>query len=182
MINPIARIFLLTSCLLVSCAGHSMDITTTAQLLAMSDAQLDALFHKSSAGKIPNGEGAGTAIIQPGSSASRGIANVVHQFVWKGKLFDAAKGELRNKILAGGHKAIVAKVYKSKSWFDQKECIVLDYSKTSHVAHWVRDEIREVAPGIYLGIVYWGHKKLIHFALEFPNLHGPRANPHYGRH
>ena len=27
---------------------------------------------------------------------------------------------------------------------------------------------REVAPGIYLGIVYWGKKKLIHFALQFP--------------
>ncbi len=45
---------------------------------------------------------------------------------------------------------------------------MLDYSKTSLVAQWIRDEIREVAPGIYLGLVYWGKKKLIHFALEFP--------------
>ena len=28
---------------------------------------------------------------------------------------------------------------------DQKECIVLDYSETSLLAHWVRDEIREVS-------------------------------------
>jgi hypothetical protein len=83
-------------------------------------------------------------------------------------VFDRAKGELKNKILPMGHKAIVAKVYKEKSWLDQKECIVLDYSKTSLIAHWIRDEIREVAPGIYLGIVYWGKKKLIHFALKFP--------------
>jgi hypothetical protein len=83
-------------------------------------------------------------------------------------VFDRAKGELKNKILPMGHKAIVAKVYKDKSWLDQKECIVLDYSKTSLIAHWIRDEIREVAPDIYLGIVYWGKKKLIHFALKFP--------------
>jgi hypothetical protein len=45
---------------------------------------------------------------------------------------------------------------------------VLDYSKTSLVAHYIRDEIREVSPGVYLGLVYWGQKKLIHFALKFP--------------
>ena len=181
MINFAGRILLLIACLLTGCASHKMDITTTAQLLAMSDQQLDALFRKSHAGKIPDGEGEGTAIVKSGSSASRSIARFVHQFAWKGKVFDAAKGELRNKILPGGHKAIVAKVYKGQSWLDQRECIVLDYSKTSHVAHWIRDEIREVAPGIYLGVVYWGKKKLIHFALEFPNANGPRANPHYGQ-
>ena len=57
---------------------------------------------------------------------------------------------------------------RDQSWFDQKECIVLDYSKTSLLAQWIRDEIREVAPGIYLGMVYWGKKRLIDFALEFP--------------
>jgi hypothetical protein len=67
-----------------------------------------------------------------------------------------------------GLKAIIAKVYKDASWFDGKECIVLDYSQTSLVAHWIRDEIRLVGPGVYLGIVYWSRKKLIDFALKFP--------------
>jgi hypothetical protein len=119
-------------------------------------------------GAIPRGEGKGTAIVASGSKVSDDIARFVNLFTWKGKVFDPVKGELRNKILPLGHKAIVAKVYKDKSWFDQKECIVLDYSKTSLVAKWVRDEIREVAPGIYLGLVYLGKKKLIHFALQFP--------------
>jgi len=148
------------------------DNTTTikdpAQFLEMSDEQLDDLFRNAPAGEIPDGEGEGTAIIQPGSAVSDDIARFVHLFNWKGKVFDRAKGELKNKILPIGHKAIVAKVYKDKSWLDQKECIVLDYSKTSLIAHWIRDEIREVVPGIYLGIVYWGKKKLIHFALKFP--------------
>jgi hypothetical protein len=61
----------------------------------------------------------------------------------------------------------VATVYKDPSWFDKKECIVIDYSETSLVAKWVRDEIRMISPGFYLGKVYWDGKPLIHFALQF---------------
>ena len=63
----------------------------------------------------------------------------------------------------------MAEVYKGPSWFDNKECIVLDYSKTSLVAERVRDEIRLIGPGMYLGLVYWGKSKTIHFSLQFPN-------------
>jgi hypothetical protein len=35
------------------------------------------------------------------------------------------------------------------------------------VARWVRDEIRLITPGFYLGKVYWDKNSLIHFALEF---------------
>jgi hypothetical protein len=65
-------------------------------------------------------------------------------------------------------RAIAARVYKAPSWIDEKECIVLDYSETSLVAHWIRDEIRLIAPGTYLGIVFWDRAKLINFALQFP--------------
>ncbi len=74
---------------------------------------------------------------------------------------------MRNKILPLALNAIIAKVYKGESWLDGKECIVLDYSDTSLVAQWIRDEIREISPGLYLGKVYWGGKRLIDFALEF---------------
>ena len=143
-------------------------ITDPQEFLKMSGDQLDQIFRESPAGDIPQGEGKGTAIIAPGTEVSDDIACFINVFTWKGKVFDPVKGELRNRILPLGHKAIVARVYKDKSWFDEKECIVLDYSKTSLVAQWIRDEIREVAPGIYLGLVYWGKKKLIHFALQFP--------------
>ena len=142
-------------------------IKNPSEFLKMSSEQLDDIFRASDAGEIPKGEGEGTAIIAPGSAVSNNLARLVHLFTWKGKVFDPVKGELRNKILPLGHRAIVAKVYKDKSWLDKKECIVLDYSKTSLVAKWIRDEIREVVPGIYLGVVYWGKKKLIHFALKF---------------
>ena len=82
-------------------------------------------------------------------------------------MFDSEKGVLRNRILPFGLNAIIAKVYKGDSWLDGKECIVLDYSDTSLLAQWIRDEIREIQPGMYLGKVYWGKQRLIDFALEF---------------
>ena len=137
-------------------------------LMKMTQAQLDDLFKLSPAGPIPNGEAHGTAIIAPGTQLEETAAKFVHFFAWQGKVFDASKGELKNKILPMGVKAIVAKVYKDTSWFDGQECIALDYSHTSLLAHWIRDEIRLVGDGVYLGIVYWGKKKLIDFALKFP--------------
>jgi len=142
--------------------------TTVSDLLAMSQSQLDKLFTESDSGRIPNGEAKGTAIVAPGTTYTQDIAQFVNHFAWQGKIFDSEKGVLRNKILPLGLNAIIAKVYKGPSWLDGKECIVLDYSETSLLAHWIRDEIREIAPQTYLGKVYWSKKRLIDFALEFP--------------
>ena len=141
---------------------------TVPDLMKMSQAQLDELFTNSTSGDIPNGEAEGTAIIAPGTELEDAAAEFIHLFEWQGKVFDREKGELRNKILPFGLKAIIAKVYKDTSWFDGKECIALDYSATSLVAHWIRDEIRMVGPGVYLGVVYWSKTRLINFALKFP--------------
>ena len=137
------------------------------QLLAMSQVQLDDLFRASPAGDIPDGQAKGTAIIAPGTKYTESIAEIINHFGWQGKIFDAQKGVLKNRILAFGFEAIVAKVYKAPSWLDDKECIVLDYSETSLVAHWIRDEIRLIGPGFYLGKVYWSKSRLIDFCLQF---------------
>jgi len=137
------------------------------QLLNMSQAQLDELFTKSPAGEIPDGEAKGTAIIAPGTQYTTEIAELINHFAWQGKVFDAKKGVLNNRILLLGFNAIIAKVYKGPSWLDGKECVVLDYSETSLVARRIRDEIRLIAPGCYLGVVYWEKKRLINFALQF---------------
>ena len=138
-----------------------------AKLLSMSQADLDALFTQSAPGDIPDGEADGTAIVAPGTMFSANIAKFVSLFAWQGKVFDAKKGVLKNRILPFGLNAIIAKVYKGTSWLDNKECIVLDYSDTSVIAQWIRDEIRQIEPGLYLGKVYWEKKRLIDFALKF---------------
>ncbi|RSL15452.1 hypothetical protein EDE15_0941 [Edaphobacter aggregans] len=137
------------------------------QLLKMTSAQLDDCFKSGAPGPIPNGEAKGTAIVAPGTVFTKETAAFISIFTWQGKTFDAQAGVLRNRISVFGISAIVAKVYQGASWFDNKECVVLDYSETSMVAHWVRDEIRLISPGLYLGLVYWKKDRLIHFALEF---------------
>jgi hypothetical protein len=140
---------------------------TVPDLLKMTQTQLDDLFKASQAGPIPDGAAEGTAIIAPGTTYSSEIAKLVSLFAWQGKTFDGPHGVLRNRILPLHLNAIVAEVYKGPSWLDGQECIVLDYSKTSTVAQWIRDEIRQIGPGIYLGKVYWDKKRLIDFALQF---------------
>ena len=137
------------------------------QLLDMSQEQLDDLFRASPAGDIPSGEADGTAIIAPGTRYTEHIAKIINFFGWQGKVFDAEKGVLKNKITPLGVQAVVAKVEKGTSWLDGKDCIVLDYSSTSLVAHWIRDEIRLISPNFYLGKVYWGKERLIDFCLKF---------------
>jgi hypothetical protein len=142
--------------------------TTIDKLLDMSQAELDQLFRSSAAGEVPRGEARGTVLVVPGSELSDEAAKLVHLIAWQGKVFDPDKGELRNEVSPFGFRAVRAKVYKAASWLDGNECIVLDYSRTSLVAHWIRDEIRQIGPGTYLGIVYWNRSKLINFVLEFP--------------
>jgi hypothetical protein len=140
---------------------------TVEELLQKTDTQLDELFTNGTVGDIPDGKAEGTAIVANGTNFSSDIAQIVNLFAWQGKTFDAKNGVLRNRISVFGLNAIIAKVYKGASWFDNKECIVLDYSYNSLVAKWIRDEIRLIDPNLFLGRVYWNGKPIIHFALEF---------------
>ena len=135
------------------------------QLLEKSPDELDALFRESSAGEIPVGQTKGTVLVAPGTGIAWPAKRLIQFLAWRGKVFNPEKGDLLNLIGPFGVKAVRAKVYKDPSWFDEKETIVLDYSKTSRLAHAIRDEIREVSPGVYLGLVFWGRKKTVYFTL-----------------
>ena len=137
------------------------------KLLKMSPAEIEKLFTDSPPGPLPNGEAEGTAIVDPGDARSPNIARAINLFAWQGKIFDAKNKTLVNHIGPFGMKAILAEISVGKSLIDKKDCIVLDYSKTSLVAKHIRDEIRQIAPKTYLGPVYWDGKKLFYFALRF---------------
>lgn len=129
--------------------------------------ELDDIFRNAASGPIPTGEGKGTVIFAPDTVLTETAAKLVHLIAWQGKVFDSATGTLRNEVGPLGDLAIRAKVYHDSSWFDGQDAIILDYSHTSLIAHWIRDEIREVAPHLYLGIVFWEHNKILDFALDF---------------
>jgi hypothetical protein len=128
-------------------------------LQTLTPDELDDVFKQSPAGEIPDGEAEGTVLLLPGTNVAEPVSKLVHFIAWQGKVFDRERGELRNEVGPLGLKAIRAKVYRDTSWFDGGEAIILDYSKTSLVAQWIRDEIR--------GLVFWEQAKVLHFALEF---------------
>ena len=137
--------------------------------LQMSREELDEIYKNASAGELPNGDTRGTAILA-GSLFSKSVAALARLFAWQGKVFDifapdADAGVLINKITYFSLTFIVAKVYRDASWMDGKDTIVIDYSTTSFFAKKVRDEIREVEPGLYLGKVWWGKTRVLDFAL-----------------
>jgi hypothetical protein len=141
---------------------------TARDLPSMRGSQLDDLFANAPAGEIPVGKGSGQALMASGTFAARPLVAITRLLAWQGKQFDAPSHTLRNLITPFGLKAITADVYVDASLADGHPCIVLDYSKTSRVAGWVRDEIREIAPGLYIGLVYAGTRKLpIRFSLRF---------------
>lgn len=137
--------------------------------LSKSREELDEVYLNSEAGNIPSGDTLGTAIVT-GSLFPKTLAFIARGFAWQGKVFDLfppdqQNGILLNKITPFSLSFIVAKVYKDKSWMDGKETIVIDYSKTSFFAKLIRDEIREVQPGVYLGKVWWRKTRILDFAL-----------------
>ena len=89
---------------------------------------------------------------------------------------DGEAGILINKVTPFSLSFIVAKVYRDASWLDQKDTIVIDYSSTSFFAKVIRDEIRQVEPGLYLGKVWWRKTRVLDFALVCPNQLGHAAS------
>jgi hypothetical protein len=135
-------------------------------LLALTGAELDELFRSGSADAIPDGDTAGTLLLGVGSRRiSEAAAGLVRLLAWKGKVFDRDRGELLNKLTPFGVRSVRARVYVDASRLDGREAIVLDYSTTSLLAQSVRDEIRSVEPGVYVGLVFWRGRKVARFSL-----------------
>ena len=147
-----------------------MDGITAADPSSLVDETADALgelFGAGTAGAIPDGRGKGTVLLGTGGRLTRVAAAVCYALAWRGKVVNAREARLKNIVTPLGIQAIEAAVYKQDSWFDGETCIVLDYSKTSFVARMIRDEIREIAPGVFLGLVFWGRRHVLDFALDF---------------
>lgn len=146
---------------------QEISATDPLTLIPANRRELGKLFGSGRVGAIPDGRGRGTALLGTGGLAARLAAGLCYALAWRGKVVSARKARLKNILTPLGIQAIEATIYKQDSWYDGLPCIVLDYSKTSFVARQIRDEIREIAPGVFLGLVFWGRRHILHFALDF---------------
>jgi hypothetical protein len=143
------------------------DVVTEGDLLNMRSRELDALFRASPDGAMPDGDGRGTVLLLTGTWPGKALAAIAYPLAWQGKVVAAELGTLINKLTPVGLRAVRADVSIGRSWVDGRECVVIDYSRTSWVAKWIRDEIRPIAPGLYLGVAWLRGHRVGAFALRF---------------
>jgi hypothetical protein len=115
-------------------------------------------------GPIPAGYARGRALYDPAARLSATRAKVT-RWLWHGKHFCAADGTLVNQWC--GFKAIRAAVSYGPSWLDGAPAIIMDYRGLSRVWDDVRDELREVAPGLYLGAMFLRREPQAKFKMFF---------------
>lgn len=124
---------------------------TLDDLVRMTGPQLDALYAAGTVPPIPEGRVRGRAIYSPGTRwavpMSRGA-----RVVWQGKVFDRANATAVNKFF--GIRSVPGRLYQGESWRDGGAALILDYQETSRIYRNNRDEIRQVGPGLYLGLMY----------------------------
>jgi hypothetical protein len=137
-----------------------------ASLGEMPQRRLDDLFSSSEAGPTPAGVSEGRAIVAPGTMLGAGLQPLLH-LAWRGKVFYPERRALLNRVGPLGILIARAEVYRAASLVDGREAIILDYSVSSLPFRAIRDEMREVGPGLYLGVVYWVGSKTINFGLQF---------------
>ena len=132
-------------------AGAQTPTVSVDQLLRMSGPELDAVYRQGSVAGIPPGRVRGTAILAPGTRRNEAMARGT-RLVWQGKVFDPAESSAVNRFF--GLPIVRAQVYQEQSWLDGAPTLVLDYSRTSRIYAQNRDEIRQIAPGLLLGLMY----------------------------
>lgn len=167
-------------------AAREAPHATLDELAAQSDAELLGRYRR---GRLPAdlgevaGEPVGRMLAVRGAEgalfeALRGLA-AWRRFPWEGKTFEA-KGEGRgagiNRVRLGALRMnwFPFETRVEPSVVDGQPCIYLDYAQPGNpwfIAK-IRDEIREVAPGLYLGPAMWkdgrgGAAHVLWFAVDF---------------
>jgi hypothetical protein len=144
--------------------GLSLD-----RLVRMGPAELEQLYAGGTLGPIPPGKVRGQALLDPGTRLAVPKSRA-SRLVWQGKIFRSDGQSAINRFF--GIRMIKADVYVAESWRDGRPALILDYSRTSMLYAPYRDEIRQVAPGLYLGLMFDRRKSppslKMYFALECP--------------
>ena len=124
---------------------------TIDDLVKKTGPELDALYQAGTVPPIPQGRVRGRAIYYPGTKLAAPMAAGA-RVVWQGKIFDATNATAINKFF--GVRSVPGKLYQGTSWFDGAPSLILDYQDTSRIYKNYRDEIRQIGPGLYLGLMH----------------------------
>lgn len=118
----------------------------------------EAQFRQAELGAAPCGPTRGAILYADGKHPR--LTARLQGLVWKGKTF-YDDGAITNRWLGGVH-AVSACTRVEPSWLDGEPCLVIQFAPNAGVLSNVRDEIRQISPGVWLGRGYdtaTGHPK-----------------------
>jgi hypothetical protein len=134
----------------VPCSA-SADVSCLRQLVRMSRCDLLSLYDHAQPGPIPCGFTPGRPIHCGGGFRCAPFTCLSRLTIWRGKVF-GPDCTAHNRLL--GINTVPAYVCYGESWYDGRPAIILDYEGCSRIASKLRDEIREVAPCLYVGLTF----------------------------
>lgn len=120
-------------------------------LCRLTPAELEQLYRQSPAAPMLVGKVKGRGLVRPGTSLAVPLSKV-SRVAWQGKIFRAEDSTAINRFF--GLPIIWGNLYYGPSWLDGGSALILDYDGTSRIYGRNRDELREVAPGLILGLMY----------------------------
>lgn len=133
-----------------NCCGT---VLTLDALVRMSREELEALYCQAPPAPMLDGYYRGKSIRWAGTCLAVPDSKMTG-CLWKGKHFDSCSNSLTNQWCCGV-KNVHAHVCCGDSWLDGKPALIMDYRGVSPVV-WRhgRDELREICPGLYLGVMF----------------------------
>jgi hypothetical protein len=126
------------------------DCLTLKHLTKLSECELNRLFEQAPPGAIPLGYSRGRVLRMQDARLPRLQARLASG-IWKGKHFEE-DGAFINQW--PGFTALRSKAEMGISSLDGKPCIVIEYPLETPLFGNNRDELREIAPGLYLARLY----------------------------
>lgn len=133
-------------------------------LLRMAPAALDRLYRDAGLGLQPRGKVRGLPIVSPGTPRGPSKSRAA-RVVWQGKVFRDDGVTAVNRFF--GIRAIAGNLYYAPSWLDGRPSLILDYQGTSLLYGRYRDEIRQVGPSLYLGLMFARTREGVAFTRYF---------------
>jgi hypothetical protein len=143
---------LLAAVAILALASPSLAGPPAAALPQGTPCDWEALFRQGTLGCEPLGPTRGTVLYADGRHPR--LKARLQGVVWKGKTFHG-DGTFSNRWL-GGVEAVSAGVCVEPSCLDGQPCLVMQYAADAPVFSNVRDELRQIAPDVWLGRSYDG--------------------------
>jgi hypothetical protein len=130
--------------------GCGPAMTCSAQLKCLGRDELLSLFAGANGCFLPWGFGRGELLMRVDTKHAELKTRLANR-AWKGKHFEE-DGYFINQWV--GFKALHSCAVQGPSWFDGRPCVILEYPAGTPLFANMHDELREVCPGLWLGLCF----------------------------